>query len=707
MGQALKRDFLLLAVMAAALLLASGVALGQTAPTVPDGQEVAAEKVDAHAHHHGVSKAPVAPPQRPSEPLGKKPANETPIPADAQAEEHPIDPIDLKVLVISPEGKDANLPAIKQTLEYLGTPYEVYVPTQTPGGLTDRKLWDGVVHAYYQGVILTNGDLGYQDTSGNWASALSAEEWANLWEFQDAFDIRQITWYTYPSAKYGFEAPSAGFDTSTRPLSASFATAGNPIWDKYVNTSNPVKIDNAYAYTAKAAPDEGTNDSDPSNDVTNTPVLSDADGNALGLVRRWPDGRENLALTFDSNEHLRHGQVLSYGLVDWLTKGLFLGERRVYMNPQPDDFFIENSLWSKGGQAPACGTNSSDPTLDTYRMTGNDLRNTIAWQNARPSAQPIRMEMPFNGEGASGVYTQDTLTPAAKQNQAQFKWLNHTYTHANLDNVNYKTASTELSKNNQVAANLGLSNFTRGSLVTPEISGLNSSNAMKAAKDNGVRYVVSDHSKAGAPNNGPNPTPNAGFYNSLQPSILTIPRRATNLFFNVSTPSEWTAEYNCLYKGYWGKDLSYEEILNKESEMMLSYLLKGDIDPLMFHQANLRAYDGGTRTLLTDLIDRTLEKYGRHYKLPIQSPTQERIGQKMAERMDYNAAGVTAKVIPPGAAGPGDPGSVTITAQKAATVTVTGLDASGTSGATVESYGGQNTSYVKLAAGQSVTITLK
>ena len=73
--------------------------------------------------------------------------------------------------------------------------------------------------------------------------------------------------------------------------------------------------------------------------------------------------------------------------------------------------------------------------------------------------------------------------------------------------------------------------------------------------------------------------------------------------------------------------------------MMLSYLLKGDIDPLMFHQANLRAYDG-SRTLLTDLLDATLKKYNQHYTLPIQNPTQEEIGKKMADRMNYNGAGV-------------------------------------------------------------------
>ena len=61
--------------------------------------------------------------------------------------------------------------------------------------------------------------------------------------------------------------------------------------------------------------------------------------------------------------------------------------------------------------------------------------------------------------------------------------------------------------------------------------------------------------------------------------------------------------------------------------------------------------------------------------------------------------------MPPGAAGAGDPGSITITAPNAATVPVTGLDAG--SGGTVESYGGQNISYIKLAAGQTITIPLQ
>ncbi len=88
-----------------------------------------------------------------------------------------------------------------------------------------------------------------------------------------------------------------------------------------------MRIEDAYAYTAKPAAE------DPATGITNTPVLSDGNGNALGLVRKWPDGRENLALTFDSNQYVRHHQVLSYGLVNWVSRGMFLGERHVYMNP--------------------------------------------------------------------------------------------------------------------------------------------------------------------------------------------------------------------------------------------------------------------------------------------------------------------------------------------------------------------------------------
>ena len=47
-----------------------------------------------------------------------------------------------------------------------------------------------------------------------------------------------------------------------------------------------------------------------------------------------------------------------------------------------------------------------------------------------------------------------------------------------------------------------------------------------------------------------------------QPGVFVIPRRANNLFFNVATPAEWAAEYNCHYNSYWGRNLTDKGITN-------------------------------------------------------------------------------------------------------------------------------------------------
>lgn len=78
--------------------------------------------------------------------------------------------LDLKVLVIAADGTEADLPAIEQTLNYLGTPYSVYQAARTPGGLTPGMLASGC-HGYYQGIVLTDGVLSYF-TGSSYVSAL-------------------------------------------------------------------------------------------------------------------------------------------------------------------------------------------------------------------------------------------------------------------------------------------------------------------------------------------------------------------------------------------------------------------------------------------------------------------------------------------------------------------------------------------------------
>jgi len=567
--------------------------------------------------------------------------------------------LDAKILVISADGNEPVLGAIRQAAEYEGIPYTLYVASLTPGGFTPGMLSDGAAHAFYQGIVLTTGTLGYFNGT-TWTSAFNTTEWQTLWDYQAKYRVRTAIGYAYPTADLGY-GPSTGVDATTSPIFASLTQAGQSLFP-YLNAANPIVITKAWTYLAPAA-GTGTN-----------VLLTDSRGDALALVRTYPDGRQVLSMTFDGNFFLVHSLALAHGLLNWVTGGLFLGERHIYMTPQIDDIFIDNDVYGGG----------------TYRLTAVDWAVVDTWQTQkqlRSQTSGLSLHMAFNGDGTGGKYFPDTLTPTADVTQSQFPWINHTYSHENLDTASYDLVYQEITRNNQTAASLGLTNYDRRALVTPDVSGLSNPQAMRAAYDAGIRFVVTDTSRPGMDN----PTPQSGIPNPQQPGILMIPRRPVNLYYNVTTPSQWTHEYNDIYRSYWGRDLTYGEILDKETDVLLQYMLRGEIDPWMFHQANLRAYDG-VHTLLGDLLDRALQKYGRLFLLPVRSHTLAALGEWTQDRMRFKAAGVRAWFVP-------DQGTMTITASGRAVVPVTGLCSE-----SAEIYGGQCISYVSLAPGQTVTV---
>jgi hypothetical protein len=174
---------------------------------------------------------------------------------------------------------------------------------------------------------LYQGDPWYGDVEAApvGCTALTAPEWQTLWDYEATFGIRQVSWYTYPSATYGFNPPTS---SSENPSSASLTPAGQSVF-AYINPSNPISINNAWTYLATPL------------DANTTPLLTDNQAHALAAVRLEPDSTQSLAFTFDSN--YRPILALSYGnqLGDQRT---FLG-CHAYMSPQPDDLFIDNDEW--------------------------------------------------------------------------------------------------------------------------------------------------------------------------------------------------------------------------------------------------------------------------------------------------------------------------------------------------------------------------
>ncbi len=569
--------------------------------------------------------------------------------------------VDLAVLVVAAQTNDYTLAPIQEALDFLGTAYRVHFAADAPNTLTAAALSDGT-RGYYSGVILTTASLSYSPDGGStWQSALSPDEWNALNQYEAAYGVRRVNWYAYPTPEFGFNWPHSAVDTFDTPVSATWTAAGAQGF-VYLNTTNSYSISNVWAFLATPF------------DANTTVWLQDGEGNALMASKVYPDGREVLTMTFDSATWSIPSTVLYHGLVNWVNRGVFLGERHTYLSAQIDDVFLADDIYT-GGE---------------YRQTAADWKATLVWQKNfrnRVSGKNFRYDMAFNGFGTSGLYAPDDLTPYARKTQSAFKWISHTYSHPYLDQFTYDQSLPEIVKNNQSAAELKLKRFKTLNMVTPNITGLENPQFMNAAYDAGIRYLVTDMS---IPHHRPT-SPNVGIPNWHVPGVLMIPRHANNLFYNVSTPAQWEAEYNALYSNYWGRNLTYSEILDDQSDLLLRALLKGDVSPQMFHQPNLRDYNGRGNTLLGDLLDKVADKYEAFYNFPFLSPEMDKLGEGLKRRMAYNESGVRATR--------NADGSITVTADQAAVVPMTGVQ-----GRKAEFYAGQYITYVRLAAGGSVTI---
>ncbi|NDD37923.1 MAG: hypothetical protein EB082_05835, partial [Verrucomicrobia bacterium] len=289
--------------------------------------------------------------------------------------------------------------------------------------------------------MLTDAALAFSPDGVTWSSALSASEWAVLNQYEADFAVRQVNWSGYPTPDTGFNWPTAAFDSTANPALGTWSAAAKASFP-YLVTTNQFAISNVWTYLATPL------------DTNTTPWLTDAQGNALIAVKKTTDGREVLSLTFDNAPWLTHSTVLAHGLVNWASKGLFLGERHTYLSAQVDDVFLADEMWA-GGE---------------YRQTANDWQAVINWQkafNTRTLGKNFRYDMAFNGLGTvAGEYPNDDLTPFVKTSgKSMFKWISHTYDHPMLDDLTYAQSLSEITQNNKVAGGLGLPNYSKLNMV--------------------------------------------------------------------------------------------------------------------------------------------------------------------------------------------------------------------------------------------------
>jgi hypothetical protein len=593
----------------------------------------------------------------------------------------------LKLLVLTGTTADNNYQALSAFLDQLGVPSDTYVIASAADPMPPLRAQDGT--ALYNGIVLANGEL----YAGPGQAGMTPELWTALQTYSQQTGVRVLVYFTWPRAEYGMLPSGTSAGDSAIPSTLRLTSDGSKIFN-YLKSSIQAPV--TYAWSPLANLYAGAGESSRAlATLNNTPVM---------VLHKKANGNEVLASSLNNNPYLIHSQLMNYGLINWVSRGLFLGSRKIYMSPQVDDIFLGNDLFDASNPACVPSAFMLDPAYDpavygcpVLRITDKDAKEVLDWQkNSR-----ITVSMVYNGYGVDnpGV-TPDRLTPYLSKEAKNFYWVNHTHTHEDLDcydieagdtcpkPATFQQADLEIKQNIALAKKLKLP-LDKVSMVTPALSGLNNQDFLAAAYQNEIRNLVSDAVKflqAGRPN--------TGSWTDSSPSIFVVPRWATNIFYNTSTaqagvPGSQIDEFNHFYASYFGKKVTYPEMLTHESNLILDHMLTYSAYGLMFHQANLKAYSG-SKTLMTDLLQHTLDRYKAYSTLPVVSLQQYEIAQLLRERMAYNDSGVEAVVSPLGI--------LTIRSPNAAVVPVTGVcsDRCG-------SYGEQKQSAISVPANGSRT----
>ena len=649
-------------------------------------------------------------------------------PADAAVAKAVNPKIDLRVLVVS-DGSDM-ISAYKDRLTREGIPFQVLDLNQSGRPVLNDAYLTTVdteaPHARFQGVIMPNSA----------PAGLTPAELTALHEYQARFGVRQISAYVWPSAQHGMNTPS--YSGKVDGLNATVTAAAKTQANGHGYLKGTVKLDNidpnvdeSYGYLGTPAATPG---------VTVTPlVTATVPGTSIQGVLSgvFDDGsREELFNTYASNQYQQHFQVLSHGQLEWLTRGVRLGEYANWLSVHSDDVLMADALWNMAGNC-TYGDNCdetvypSDAPGTTARMVASDVTYQRSWEQN----WAFKIDNTFNGAGTAQYLeetntTSDPLLNAFKKNASAFRWLNHTYTHLNLGcekiygslgtwvcatnpdgSVKWQSQATitdEIATNKTFGDRHGLK-YEPNALVTGEHSGLqalpqvttDNPNLAPSLSSTAVKWVGSDASREKE--------------QRTLGAALTVPRYPMNIYYNTATRAQAVDEYNWIYtsRANGGSGICEDNpattscitplstttgfqnyIVPIETRIALGHVVGNDPRPHFVHQSN-QTQD----RIIYPVLQNILTQYRNTFaaSTPVLNPTMTQAGSELLEQRTWAAeTDATAFYWR---------GQVRVSATgNGASVPVSLPDGATKNGAALpETYAGKDTDRVTVAAGGSVT----
>jgi hypothetical protein len=361
--------------------------------------------------------------------------------AAAPSQPLPGQRVDMKVLLIGASTTDGVYDAWKTELDRVGVPFDSRTGTAQP--LTDAQVADYAANrAFYQAVIVVAPD-----------TTLTAGDQAVLTKLQETFGIRQFSDNVYPTAAHGLSAPTTGSEQggTTAQLTADGKSAF-----PYLKGPVPLAPAPVFGYGATPAPAAG---------ATFKTLLTGAGNSTFLGVHVRPNGTEEMVNTVAGNQYQSHHQLLRDGILGWVTRGVYLGYTRNYLGLDVDDIFLPDDKWDP--------VNNVTDYNATIRMDAGDVTDAVNWQKRTG----VKLSMVYN-MGGIDLYggASDPLLAAFKPQKNEFRWINHTLEHPNLDCSTAGYIADQVTSN-QTKFNTNLGPVAAGlndptELVTGEHSGL-------------------------------------------------------------------------------------------------------------------------------------------------------------------------------------------------------------------------------------------
>ncbi|OAA44128.1 hypothetical protein NOR_03856 [Metarhizium rileyi] len=561
-----------------------------------------------------------------------------------------------------------------------GIPYQkVIFPS---GGAELPALNTSATEGKFGGILVIS-NVAY-DNNGTFASAVTAQQWAQINTYQSSFKVRMVRLNEFPSSEYGTVVASTsepGCCSTNVEQKISF-TNTTLFAGANLKQNAGVSTKGLWHYPATIT------DAKTAVEFASFEPAASFQSKTTAAVVHSADGREQMVwfISWDPSWS-QTCSFLQHAYIHWMTRSVFVGKRQTYLNAQVDDIHLDTELylpkgtefkirtgdmdahvtWQKNLQArlPSgsdfwleLGHNGNGNIIDATSTTSGEVNcnPNFAVDYISPPDTPLEfMKPPGTGvdlwpkefENYTWSASCSKLDPLGAwftntDNLNAFAHVSHTFSHEELNNATYHDASREIFFNQAFLKSVGIDKAARFSpkgIIPPAITGLHNADAIQAWTDNGIVYVVGDNTRPVLRNQNSVYWPlGTTVQTNGREGVTIVPRFATTIYYNCDKPDCTLQEW----KDTSGGSGDFNNLLDDARTTNTRNLFSLQADAYMFHQANMRQTDMATITvgsqtgklsLLMTWVETIAQEMTRLTDWPILSLKHDDIATYFIDRM--------------------------------------------------------------------------